>query len=123
ARPPRRRRLLHRDPLLGGGRDPQGRPAAVPRSRRAGSRRALRAGGKTLRGGVTGDSLHGAQILVLGGLGFIGSNLTAALHARGARVTVLTPSRERHEALARTFDAQAVQVVEGDIRDQGLMLD
>ena len=72
---------------------------------------------------MTGDSLHGAQILVLGGLGFIGSNLTAALHARGARVTILTPSRERHETLARTFDAKAVQVVEGDIRDQGLMLD
>ena len=69
------------------------------------------------------DSLRHASALVIGGLGFIGSNLTARLVARGARVTVLTPSLERHEELARRFSAEGVTVIEGDVRDHGLMLD
>jgi UDP-glucose 4-epimerase len=69
------------------------------------------------------DSLHDAHVLVIGGLGFIGSNLTARLAGRQARVTVLTPSRERHEALAKGFEGKGVRVVEGDVRDQGLMLE
>ena len=42
-------------------------------------------------------------MLVIGGLGFIGVNLTARLAAEGARVTVLTPVRERHAAQAEAL--------------------
>lgn len=69
------------------------------------------------------DLLASVPALVIGGLGFIGSNLTARLAARGARVTVLTPARERHDHLAGAFERQGVRVVEGDVRDQGLMLE
>ena len=69
------------------------------------------------------DSLRDAQALVIGGLGFIGSNLTDRLVSRQARVTVLTPSRERHDELATAFARQGVRIVEGDVRDQGLMLE
>jgi UDP-glucose 4-epimerase len=62
------------------------------------------------------------SVLVIGGLGFIGTNLTAKLAARGARVTVLTPARERHDEQATTFERQGIRIVEGDVRDQGLML-
>jgi nucleoside-diphosphate-sugar epimerase len=58
---------------------------------------------------------------VIGGLGFIGGNLTRALTQRGAQVTVLTPTRERHEAQARDFERHGVRIVEGDVRDRGLM--
>lgn len=56
--------------------------------------------------------------LVIGGLGFIGGNLTARLCAEGARVTVLTPSRARYGALADHLSASGVAIVEGDIREQ-----
>lgn len=59
------------------------------------------------------DSL---PVLVIGGLGFIGINLTTRLQAHGARVSVLTPSRERHAALAEQLEAAGVAVVEGDVR-------
>lgn len=65
--------------------------------------------------------LAGSPVLVVGGLGFIGVNLTARLVALGARVTVLTPSRSHHAAQCLTFEAQGVRVVEGDVRDRALM--
>lgn len=60
--------------------------------------------------------------LVIGGLGFIGTSVTSRLNQRGARVTVLTPSRERHDAQVTAFEHAGVRVVEGDLRDHGLML-
>jgi UDP-glucose 4-epimerase len=66
-------------------------------------------------------SLSGSSVLVIGGLGFIGVNLTARLAALGARVTVLTPSRARHAGQCLAFEAQGVRVVEGDLRDPELM--
>ena len=57
-------------------------------------------------------------VLVIGGLGFIGGNLTGRLSAEGARVTVLTPSRARYGALADQLSASGVAIVEGDIRDR-----
>ena len=60
-------------------------------------------------------------VLVIGGLGFIGSNLTRRLAAMGARVAVLTPSRERHVALVDELEAVGVAVSEGDLRDHGLV--
>jgi UDP-glucose 4-epimerase len=61
------------------------------------------------------------SVLVIGGLGFIGVNLTQRLLPSGARLTVLTPLRERHEAQSQLFEAHGVRVVEGDLRDAGLM--
>lgn len=60
-------------------------------------------------------------VLVIGGLGFIGGNLTARLAAQGARVTALTPSRERHSAQVERFEREGVTVEEGDLRDHGLV--
>ena len=57
-------------------------------------------------------------VLVVGGLGFIGGNLTARLRAEGARVAVLTPSRARHGALADRLSAAGVTIIEGDIRER-----
>lgn len=59
-------------------------------------------------------------VLVIGGLGFIGVNLTARLVREGARLTVLTPVRERHTVQADTFERQGVRIVEGDLRDPGV---
>ena len=68
-----------------------------------------------MRGGeeVTADS----RVLVIGGLGFIGVNLTAKLVESGARVTIMTPSRDRHAATAGDFEQAGVTVVSGDLRD------
>ena len=60
-------------------------------------------------------------VLVIGGLGFIGVNLTSRLITQGARLTVLTPSRERHAGQAAEFEGHGVKVVEGDLRERGLM--
>ncbi|MGE3345231.1 MAG: NAD-dependent epimerase/dehydratase family protein [Vicinamibacterales bacterium] len=57
-------------------------------------------------------------VLVIGGLGFIGGNLTARLRAEGAQVTVLTPLRDRYAALANQLEAEGVVIVNGDIRDR-----
>ena len=57
-------------------------------------------------------------VLVIGGLGFIGGNLTARLSAEGARVAVLTPSRARYGALADQLSASGVAIIEGDIRER-----
>jgi UDP-glucose 4-epimerase len=56
-------------------------------------------------------------VLVIGGLGFIGVNLTERLIADGSAVTVVTPSRERHAERADDFEARGVRIVEGDLRD------
>lgn len=66
-------------------------------------------------------SLSGQRVLVVGGLGFIGVNLTRRLVADGAAVTVLTPDRARHADAAAAFERQGVRVAEGDIRDRGLV--
>ena len=62
------------------------------------------------------SSLRGHRVLVIGGLGFIGANLSRHLHAEGAIVTVLTPSRGRHAEDAQEFDRVGIAVREGDIR-------
>lgn len=58
------------------------------------------------------------NILVVGGAGFVGRHLVAALAARGARVTVPTRRRDRakHLILLPTVD-----VVEADVRDQKVL--
>jgi len=63
-------------------------------------------------------SLSGQHVLVIGGLGFIGMNLTRQLVEAGASVTVLTPARARHAEQAEAFERHGVHVAEGDIRDR-----
>lgn len=61
------------------------------------------------------------RALVIGGLGFIGVNLTERLVTEGRTVTVVTPSRARHADRAAAFEARGVRIVEGDLRDAGAM--
>jgi nucleoside-diphosphate-sugar epimerase len=65
--------------------------------------------------------VSGTRALVLGGLGFIGSNLVRRLSGADATVTVLTPSPGAHVELTREFTSKGVDVVPGDIRDASLM--
>jgi UDP-glucose 4-epimerase len=67
------------------------------------------------------QGLRDASVLVIGGLGFIGVNLTSKLVDRGARVAVLTPDRARHADEAAGFARNGVEIVEGDLRDQPLI--
>ncbi len=57
------------------------------------------------------------RVLVIGGLGFIGVNLTERLVTEGRTVTVVTPSRAKHADRAAAFEARGVRIVEGDLRD------
>ncbi len=59
--------------------------------------------------------------LVVGGLGFIGGRLSTALADAGARVTIATPSRQKHHDAAIDFEARGIRVLEADVRDRGQM--
>lgn len=59
-----------------------------------------------------------SRVLVIGGLGFIGVNLTAKLLERGDHVTVLTPDRRRHSDEAASFERAGATISEGDLRDR-----
>ena len=64
------------------------------------------------------DSLSGAHILVTGGAGFIGSNMSEALLAGGCRVTVLDNfSTGKEENLATMKADPRFRLIRGDIRD------
>jgi nucleoside-diphosphate-sugar epimerase len=60
-------------------------------------------------------------VLALGGLGFIGVNLSQTLLDLGARLTVVTRSRAKHAAAAARFESRGARIVEGDLRDAGAM--
>lgn len=60
-------------------------------------------------------------VLVTGGLGFIGCNLTDRLASLSARVTVVTASRIRHAESAQAFERRGVRIVEADVRDREAM--
>jgi len=62
-------------------------------------------------------------VVVVGGLGYIGSNLTAALLAACARVTIVTPDRTRHAALAADFAHQGAYILDADVRHAVRMRD
>lgn len=68
------------------------------------------------------STLKGAPVLVIGGLGFIGINLTQKLVAIGAKPTVVTPSRERHGGEVAELEQHGVTVIEGDLRDRELLV-
>ena len=59
--------------------------------------------------------------LVIGGLGFIGVNLTERLVAKGDEVTVVTRSIAKHAERAAALKGRGARVIEGDLRDQDVM--
>jgi UDP-glucose 4-epimerase len=63
------------------------------------------------------------RTLVVGGLGYLGSNLAATLIDAGAAVTIVTPVRERHAAAAARFEAMGARVIEADVRTSATMRD
>jgi len=65
--------------------------------------------------------LRDARVLIVGGLGFIGVNLTTRLLILGARVAVLTPDRARHADRTGALEQAGVEIIEGDLRDQPLI--
>jgi UDP-glucose 4-epimerase len=70
--------------------------------------------------GEKGDGVNGYSgraVLVIGGLGFIGINVTHRLADLAARVTVLTPARERHAEDALLLESRGLRILEGDVRD------
>jgi nucleoside-diphosphate-sugar epimerase len=67
------------------------------------------------------NSYQGVPVAIIGGFGFIGVNLTMRLAALGARVTVVTPSRARHQREAADAAAIGIRVLEGDLRDRDAM--
>lgn len=66
-------------------------------------------------------TLTGRRVVVIGGLGFIGGNLSRRLAADGARVTVVTPSRARHAEDASDLERGGIHIVEADVRDRAAM--
>src|ERR1700738_2685073 len=70
---------------------------------------------------MTPNWYSGRPVLVLGGLGFIGANLSRRLLASGARVTVVTRQRARHTQDADDIQASGATVVDADIRDAEAM--
>ena len=60
---------------------------------------------------------HDRRVVVIGGLGFIGLNLTAYLRRLGARVTVVARSLDDHRDASADVEAQGVRIVEADLRD------
>ena len=67
------------------------------------------------------SGLRDTRVLIVGGLGFIGVNLTANLARAGAQVAVMTPDRTRHADEVTTFERDGVEIIEGDLRDQALL--
>ena len=61
------------------------------------------------------------SVLVIGGLGFIGGRLSSALAEAGAKVTAITPSRQKHQDSAIELEARGIRVLEGDVRDRAQM--
>jgi UDP-glucose 4-epimerase len=63
------------------------------------------------------NTYAGRRTLVVGGLGFLGGHLTRGLTDAGALVSVLTPSRARHQETADAFARSGIAIIEGDVRD------
>ena len=59
----------------------------------------------------------GQRVLVTGGAGFLGSNLSLALAARGARVTALDGFLFGGGANPKNLQDSGVELVRGDIRE------
>lgn len=73
--------------------------------------------------GVQRGALAGKRVLVTGGAGFIGSHIVDVLVDAGCGEIVAVDNmvRGRRANLAQSLGHGSVQLVEGDIRDRGLM--
>ena len=58
----------------------------------------------------------GRRTLVVGGLGYIGTNLVAALFDAGADVSVVTPARGRHRTQWAAIEEHGGRMIEADVR-------
>jgi UDP-glucose 4-epimerase len=69
------------------------------------------------------DSLRGARVLITGGGGAVGSNLTDLVVLAGASEVLVLDNfvRGRRQNLAWALATGAVEVIEGDIRDRRLV--
>lgn len=69
------------------------------------------------------ETLRGCRVLVLGGLGFIGSNLAIRLVTEGACVTVIDSCLAGHGGRLENLDSvrDSVQIVAEDIRQQSVL--
>jgi UDP-glucose 4-epimerase len=67
------------------------------------------------------NAFQDRRVLVIGGFGFIGTNLTDRLSRLGARVTVATRSLDRHRGVAADGEARGVRAIEADLRDAAAM--
>jgi UDP-glucose 4-epimerase len=66
------------------------------------------------------EDASGRRVLVTGGSGMLGSHVVERLVARGAAVTVLDRRVDRRN-LAGVLESPNVRLVEGDIRDPGVL--
>ena len=64
------------------------------------------------------NDIRDRNVLVVGGLGFIGGRLSMALADAGAHVTVVTPSREKYREAAIDLETRGVRILDGDVRDR-----
>jgi UDP-glucose 4-epimerase len=55
-------------------------------------------------------------VLVVGGLGYIGTNLVTALFDAGAEVTIVTPARAHHHAVWSAVEDRGGTMIEADVR-------
>jgi CDP-glucose 4,6-dehydratase len=69
---------------------------------------------------MSGNQWPGRSVLVTGATGFLGSHLVNALLARDARVVVLRRDRRPATSVSRGW-LERVAIVEGDVRDTGLV--
>jgi len=69
--------------------------------------------------------VRGSRVLITGGAGFVGSHIADALVAQGAGEIIILDNfiRGRRENLAEAERSGRVEVLEGDIRDQGMVED
>jgi UDP-glucose 4-epimerase len=65
---------------------------------------------------VPADRYRGRRVLIVGGFGYIGSHVAAALVDAGAQVTIVTPMRDRHRSAAARIESCGGRVIEGDVR-------
>jgi UDP-glucose 4-epimerase len=71
-----------------------------------------------------GDIFYrGRRVLVVGGLGFVGLNLSRRLVSLGARLTIATPKRAAHEIETVELQSAGARIVEADVRDADGMRD